>query len=1136
MRLRSWLKRFACRHFLRQTYKGRSRDNHPNTRPQPISLYSRLATEALEPRQLLTCDPIFPAGGCEEQSLDALAAANTPQPSTTAPTWQNGTTLGNVASSSLTEISGIAASRQNSDVLWVHNDSGDSARIFAMNTQGDDLGVYNLSGAGAVDWEDIAIGPGPLEGQDYLYVGDFGDNARARSSITVYRLAEPIVDSTSGAGTVNLGGVEALHMQYPDTVYDCETLMVDPLGGDLYLVTKDRAGEDMAHVFRTPADQAAGSTVTLEFVESLAMSSQVTGGDISADGTDILIRQYHQAYYWSRDAGDDLGDVLAGNGEQVPLDFEMQGEAIGFSADDRSYFSVSEGSYQPIHYYQENHQPGSISGHSWNDTDSDSVWDSTESGLSGRTIYIDANANRQLDTGEVSMLTDVNGQYHFDDLEPGTYTIAELYQPNWIQTYPSATGEYEWSETTFDWADISAIGTELNLGDDDYSQAALPFLFPFYGQDKSTVRISSNGYLTFGSAATDYTNDPIPTPSQPNDLIAGFWDDLNPSQGGSIYYYSDSTTGEFCVQYQDVPHYPAEGAYTFQTILKADGSIKYQYHSLNGNHSATIGIENADGSEGLEISYNDTFAQNGTAVQIASSAGESLPHIVTIGWNDDIEDRNFGNIAISPGTLSGGVWLDANNNGVWDASEQAMANETVYLDIDESGNLNQGDLEATTDTTGSYAFTVAAGTYDVRLLTQASHSLSVPASGYFAEVQLSNGGVAEGLLFGLVLNQPGSISGYKWNDTDGDGLWDSGEVGLSGWTVYIDANQNGSLDTGELSTVTEENGFYSFGDLQPGSYTVGEVLQSGWMQTYPDSLDETPSSLAQMADLTTPEILADAHYTDQQLIVKLRDETDGSSIFNDLRSLQASLGATTLESADSLGFELWSIDGDVKDVIRDWGDEPSFQYIQPNYTITLDATVPDDSNFNSLWGLNNTGQTGGVADADIDASEAWDLQTGNNVVVGVIDTGIDYTHPDLIDNMWVNPGEIAGNGLDDDSNGYIDDVYGYDFAYGDGDPYDGHSHGTHVAGTIAASGNNGQGVVGVNWDAQLMALKFLSDSGSGSTMNAILAVDYATMMGVRVTNNSWGGGGYSQALLQRHRDRGSGRVPVYRSGGQFEQQ
>ncbi|MDP7269578.1 MAG: S8 family peptidase, partial [Pirellulales bacterium] len=188
------------------------------------------------------------------------------------------------------------------------------------------------------------------------------------------------------------------------------------------------------------------------------------------------------------------------------------------------------------------------------------------------------------------------------------------------------------------------------------------------------------------------------------------------------------------------------------------------------------------------------------------------------------------------------------------------------------------------------------------------------------------------------------------------------------------------------------------------------------------------------------------------------------------------------------------------------------EYIQPNYTFTIDATIPNDPNFANLWGLNNTGQSGGTADADIDAPEAWDIQTGTDILIGVIDTGIDYTHPDLVNNIWTNPGEIAGNGIDDDANGYVDDVHGYDFAYGDSDPMDGNGHGTHCAGTIAAQGNDSTGVAGINWDAQLMALKFLDDYGYGSTYNALLAVEYATMMGARITNNSWGGGGYDSAL------------------------
>ena len=158
------------------------------------------------------------------------------------PTFMDGVQLGAVESSLLVEISGVAASRKNADVLWVHNDSGDSARIYAMSIQGKHLGVYNLIGASATDWEDIAIGPGPVEGQDYVYAGDIGDNARQRSSVTVYRVAEPSVSTIQDPVTVNLYGVDALPMQYPGPeVYDCEALLVDPVSGDLFLVTKDRA-------------------------------------------------------------------------------------------------------------------------------------------------------------------------------------------------------------------------------------------------------------------------------------------------------------------------------------------------------------------------------------------------------------------------------------------------------------------------------------------------------------------------------------------------------------------------------------------------------------------------------------------------------------------------------------------------------------------------------------------------------------------------------------------------------------------------------------------------------------------------------------------------------------------------------
>jgi len=262
--------------------------------------------------------------------------------------------LGTVESSLLVEISGVAASRKNADVLWVHNDSGDLARIYAMSIQGKHLGVYNLVGTSATDWEDMAIGPGPVEGQDYIYVGDTGDNARRRSSVTVYRVAEPLVSATQNPVTVNLDNVDALPMRYPGpAVYDCETLLVDPVSGDLFLVTKDREGEGVARAFRNPAPHTPGVVVTLELVDTISLSSQVTGGDISPSGDAVLLRLYHQGHYWPRTAGTNLWEAFSGTACTVPLATEPQGEAIAFAADGLGYYTISEGAFQPIYFYNQ---------------------------------------------------------------------------------------------------------------------------------------------------------------------------------------------------------------------------------------------------------------------------------------------------------------------------------------------------------------------------------------------------------------------------------------------------------------------------------------------------------------------------------------------------------------------------------------------------------------------------------------------------------------------------------------------------------------------------------------------------------------------------------------------------------------
>jgi len=201
----------------------------------------------------------------------------------------------------------------------------------------------------------------------------------------------------------------------------------------------------------------------------------------------------------------------------------------------------------------------------------------------------------------------------------------------------------------------------------------------------------------------------------------------------------------------------------------------------------------------------------------------------------------------------------------------------------------------------------------------------------------------------------------------------------------------------------------------------------------------------------------------------------------------------------------------VEEAVKKYMADPNVEYAEPNYIVTAQG-VPNDPRFSELWGLYST------SGVDISGPEAWNMTTGSGqMVAAIIDTGVDYTHEDLTANMWVNPGEIPGNGIDDDGNGYIDDVHGIDVVNHDSSPMDDMGHGTHVAGTIGAVGNNGLGVVGVNWNVGIIGCKFLDANGSGYTDSAIECLQYIGALkdrGVNIvaTNNSWGGGGYSQAL------------------------
>ncbi len=247
-----------------------------------------------------------------------------------------------------------------------------------------------------------------------------------------------------------------------------------------------------------------------------------------------------------------------------------------------------------------------------------------------------------------------------------------------------------------------------------------------------------------------------------------------------------------------------------------------------------------------------------------------------------------------------------------------------------------------------------------------------------------------------------------------------------------------------------------------------------------------------------------ANAVEGQFIVKFKNEAECGKGGTDA----AEAGATAVQTFPLIGAQLWETQGGVSsEPMREQvSQNPCIEYIEPNYFIALDA-IPNDEKFPEQWGL-----------AKIEAPAAWDVQNSSSVIVAVLDTGVDYTHPDLTASMWVNSKEIPGNGIDDDENGCLDDVYGCNVTklvqgsdgktYFSGDPQDDYYHGTHVAGIIGASGNNGIGIAGVNWSAKIMAVKSISYLGfanftDAKTSDAILAIEYALKMGAKIINASW---------------------------------
>ena len=266
----------------------------------------------------------------------------------------DGVVAGLVSADPIGEASGLAASQRNADVLWTHNDSGDEARIFALNTQGQLLGAFDLAGADAIDYEDIAVGPGPTRGLSYVYIADTGNNnahaGAPRDLVQIYRVPEPAVEANGGDQSGVLANVDVLTLDYPGgEAHDAETLLVDPLSGDLLLVTKRDA---LNRVYRAPAPGPGHQSIALEFVGAMSWGdvtggaglTGAVGGDVSPDGLEVLIKVYAGIYLYDRPIGTPLWQALVGSVpfSNPPYTPEPQGEAIAFDADGTGFFTLSE--------------------------------------------------------------------------------------------------------------------------------------------------------------------------------------------------------------------------------------------------------------------------------------------------------------------------------------------------------------------------------------------------------------------------------------------------------------------------------------------------------------------------------------------------------------------------------------------------------------------------------------------------------------------------------------------------------------------------------------------------------------------------------------------------------------------------
>jgi len=491
-----------------------------------------------------------------------------------------------------------------------------------------------------------------------------------------------------------------------------------------------------------------------------------------------------------------------------------------------------------------------VYGWTWNDADLDAVWDAGESALEGWTVFLDTDKDGQRDAGEASTTTDANGYYELDGLTPGEYTVAQVVQSGWAQTWPTdashtvtvGTGN-SWVGADFGNAQGAVYGWTWNDADLDAlwdaSESALEGWTVFLdadndGQldtDETNITTDANGYYVFGGLSqgqyavaqvvqsgwkqtwpTDTTHTVTISTGDP-------WAEMGFGNAqGAVYGWTWNDADLDAVW--DSGESALEGWTVFLDTDK-DGQLD------SGETSTTTD------ANGYYVFGGLSQGQYTVAQVVQSGWKQTWPtdtaHTVTISTGDPWAEAGFGN---AQGAVYGWLWNDVDLDTVWDTEESALEGWTVFLDTDKDGQLDSGETSTITAANGYYVLGgLSLGQYTVAQVVQSGWKQTWPADAAHT-ITISSGDLWHEVGFG---NAQGAVYGWTWNDADLDAAWDASESALEGWTVFLDADKDGQLDTGETSTTTDADGYYSFGRLPAGEYTVAQVVQNGWEQTRPAS-------------------------------------------------------------------------------------------------------------------------------------------------------------------------------------------------------------------------------------------------------------------------------------------------------------